>query len=90
MLKCTFPLCLIRRKKKCIRSFSGDEEEQMMSLKEGCCEVEDDVLVTPGEASVMLSQATTAKQQDDTHPHAKELPHMLRPNIPVTLQTIPT
>ncbi len=62
----------------------------MLGLKEGCCDVEEDVLVTPGEASVMLSQATTAQQQDDTNQHAKELPHMLRPNVPVTLRTIPT
>lgn len=82
-LSCEF----FRRKKKCIR-YSVDDDDH--TPKDTPSEVEDEVLVVPGsttEASVMLSQTVDSEQQC----HTKDLPHhMLRHNVPVTLQTIPT
>lgn len=55
-------------------------------MKDVPCEVDDDeVMVTPGvtEAAVLLTEPTPG----DTD---KQLPHMLRHEVPVTLQTIPT
>lgn len=78
-----------RRKKKCIR-YSVDDDDHV--AKDTASEMEDEVLVAPGnmtEASVMLSQPTV--QDNDQQCHTKDLPHhMLRHNVPVTLQTIPT
>lgn len=77
-----------RRKKKCIR-YSVDDEDHVG--KDTATEMEDEVLVAPAnmtEASVMLSQPA-AEDSDQQCP--KDLPHhMLRHNVPVTLQTIPT
>lgn len=76
-----------RRKKKCIR-YSLEDDDHLP--RDAGSEVEDEVLVTPGssvtEASVMLSEATA----EDDNCHSKDLPHMLRHDVPVTLQTIPT
>ena len=76
-----------RRKKKCIR-FSVDDDDH--GLKDVPSEVDDDdVLVTPSgltstEAAVMLSSEATGGNTE------KQLPHLLRHDVPVTLQTIPT
>lgn len=83
------PLLSYRRKKKCIR-YSVDDDEH--GPKDTTSEVEDEVLIpTAGmtQASVMLSEPTEEDNQQQCR--TKDLPHhMLRHDVPVTLQTIPT
>ena len=75
-MSCYIFIC--RRKKKCIR-FSVDDDEH--GLKDVPLEVDDDEVIA--ESALVLSQPTEAE---------KQLPpgHMMRHDIPVTLQTIPT
>lgn len=73
---------LHRRKKKCIR-YSVDDEEHGAEL-----ELEEDAgsgggVAGSAEGSVLLSESADPE-------HHKELPRLLRHDVPITLQTIPT
>ena len=94
-------LCVIRRKKKCIRYSVGEEDVKDVGCEVGVAEDEEDdavdlhhgnsdMVTTATTASSVLLSDTPERAGHHSNHHGNKLPRLLGHDVSVTLQTIPT